>query len=283
MKKIKYTLITIILTGVLACTKENINNEVIHAPEEDQTRATIEFYEEFGIGHNALLDEIGSAGDLAALTHEERYDLITEAILVEDPEFSMDFETCNAHIAFTNALTSDNAADEIIAMGELTENVHGAITLLFEIMEDVDIDNEDSELVTSANFVDRIAELEDFIETNCEVDYNEELKMGNDGALMLGACAIAKYSYAYWYNSIYEEDHLWHGLFNSYAEEEELDIIAARAPWIKRAWADVTNFFAFERVRKYKTYDNTGKSTQHFGISFTMSKKRASEASANVR
>lgn len=282
MKKLNYVLVAFLFAGTLACTKESIKEETNLLSETYKTKSLGGgVYEEFGIDHNAILEGVGLGGDLAVLNSEERYDILTEVILTEDPEFIMDFETCNEHITFTNALTSINAANEIIEMGELTENVREAITLLFSIIEDVNTENEGG-LLTPDDFNIRINELEDFIETNCVVDYNEELKMGNDGALILGTCTIAKYSYDYWYNSIFTEDHSWHGLFLTFVEEEDLDIVAARAPWIKRAWADATNFFTFEERRNYTTTDNLGQTIHHVGFSFSWSKKRASEASSNA-
>ncbi|MFT5820539.1 MAG: hypothetical protein ACI8ZM_001782 [Crocinitomix sp.] len=73
----------------------------------DQTnRVAIGSFDEFGIHHNAILEQVGLSEDLTGLTAEERHNLTVEVIQMGDDGFDVSFETINGEVAYSNNSTS---------------------------------------------------------------------------------------------------------------------------------------------------------------------------------
>ena len=75
--------------------------------------------------------------------------------------------------------------------------------------------------------------------------YNEETDIGNDAAGLLGACAVVRYSYKYWYDVSFDVNHQWYPVFaKNFGNGNGNNPSVQRPGWLKRTWNDIKAFFS---------------------------------------
>lgn len=172
-------------------------------------------FNQFGVAHNFILDEMGARVDVGQTSKKERYDLCVEIIMEQNniiPEQILSYGELNAAVGFGKGLNTQSGAKKIIKRTYFTEDEEHIIQDFLILMSE--IENASSPLsVEEVN--GKITLIENRILNTIGANLDETTSMVDKGGHLMVACAVAKYSYSYWYNVATDVNHPWHSILAS--------------------------------------------------------------------
>lgn len=163
-------------------------------------------FDQFGISHNSYLDYVQQAPNFLSLTAEERFNY---GLTYNDSYFGS-WQKQETWTYLQSALSYDNTIVNLMMNGNdisptlIQDTLADSTTAPYldsiaHIFHDAG-DSTHHPMYSVAAFTARIESLESQILANVNIQFDQSSKTGNDGAELLAVCAIAKYSYSYWYN-----------------------------------------------------------------------------------
>ncbi len=266
----KGLLTSMILAYILAlviqsCRKEEkpgASKEVATLPSALSAISTSNPFDYLGELHNEALDNITAEVNFPSTTNEVKFNIIKQTNQVEFGQYSGIDEYADVS-SFIDSLYSNDTY-----LRELPTKLYssGLITSDTKILLD-DILNllfERTEEMSPNQFVSAVNSIESDIITTYGMPSNTilgELNMQIDADIskyLLITCAIAKSSYAYWYNASLDASNPWHTIVsenpNQSGKEKKF------WEWLKRTGKDIGGFILGGfRANGGGTYDpNTG-------------------------
>lgn len=201
-------------------------------------------FEEYGISHNKTLDEIAHLCNIATSTRQERYQISASIIFAGKPNNEIpSWDDINQKIGYTKSLNPSNAANKLFQDNQISENEKALVSELSVILNN--LENPNSVNYTPEQFSSVIKSLEIKILNTCKIIYDPKTKEGNSAAKLLGACAIARYSYQYWYKAAIEFNNPWHALYDVDNGTGGNNVPKCNIwRWIKRTACDVWGFIS---------------------------------------
>lgn len=214
MKKIVF--LGLISSLLFSCVKEEtidpIYSQNFNENSSFQRLSDASLFNQFGVLHNFILDEMGARVDIAQTSKKERYDLCVEVIMEQNnviPEQILSYGELNAAVGFGKGLNTRSGAKKIIKRTYFTEDEEHIIQDFLVLMSE--IENANSPLsVEEVN--GKIAVIENRILNTIGANLDETTNIVDKGGHLMVACAVAKHSYSYWYNVATDVNHPWHSI-----------------------------------------------------------------------
>ncbi|HRO43073.1 MAG TPA: hypothetical protein PL009_09580 [Flavipsychrobacter sp.] len=241
-------LIVMLCIAFLSCNKKqddfSSSNNSNNSHVKFKTADGFEF-DELGEVHNDALVYVGNHTDLLELTAQERFEYsntytddyssnnLSWAALYD--ELSISKEAADA------SLTSDTDPFEILNNEDLLQtNMEDFTDRLSGIFNDA-YNESNGTIISSSAFTSLIEDLEDYVVNNYTVSYNSTTQRGNAAACMLATCAVAKYSYNFWYAALNDQYNNWYPILQEGSNPAARSIKAAAADayaFIFKGWID---------------------------------------------
>ena len=202
-------------------------------------------YEIFGIAHNEMMDYVAANADLSTYSAYQRYMIGKNFVYsgLENEHESTWSEMESIQTLSDSLLDNYNDAENILVdANAFSEDFVAPAAAIYSLLGSMLESADNSIIVSPDQFSSMIQTIEDNILQNYEVEYDSDTKLGNEGAKLLGACTIARYSYMYWYNVAIDESNPWGNTFTDGNGERLKNIWNAIKHAIKVAAADVGGF-----------------------------------------
>ncbi len=219
MKKIVF--LGLISSFLFSCAKEEMidsissQNDNVNENSSFQRISDGSIFNQFGVKHNFILDEMGARADISKTSKKERYDLCVEIIMEQNnviPEEILSYGALNSAVGFGKGLNIQSGAKKIINRTYFTENEEHIIQDFLILMSEI----ENGETPLSIEEVNnKIGLIENNILNTLGANFDETTNKVDKGGHLMVACAVAKYSYAYWYNVAINVNHPWHSILVS--------------------------------------------------------------------
>jgi len=160
------------------------------------------------------LDKVGKSGNVLEMTREDRYNKACEITGGECLSWEEFMPTADR--IYTICSKDVNASNVISEITGLTDKED---LLLLDRLDSV-IDNllvkvENGEEVTPALYGEEMDKFVSYVYANYEVKIDEENDSSNFAGAVVAMCYVSKYSFSYWYESIFNETHPWYGFLVS--------------------------------------------------------------------
>jgi len=290
---------------ISSCKKNTDNTPVTGSPDQNdrarKSSITVNSTNPFNyIGqlHNDALDVVGSNPNFSRLrdgdVHEIIEAFINNQLNIEldepyDSVISSAVEYANYGLAVTLNLPSDLAA-----VGTISSDVKSNLLALYDA---VSISTPAEEIVTindlrsPADAISAVQDLEASIihrygnPTSTSITRTIDLRT-NDGkaTYLLIACAIAKYSYYYWYEVMNDTRSPWYVVFDDGSSNKGTSFLTKALQWCERTGADIGGFLgAGSAGASAGSTDGKKEVKGTYTVKISEGVKAGKEASAKVR
>ncbi|HXS37726.1 MAG TPA: hypothetical protein VN721_13565 [Flavipsychrobacter sp.] len=194
---------------LISCNKEKTSyNKTTTTPNMKKQVIVNGFnFDQFGISHNNYLDYVQQDPNFQTATSQQ---LFNYGATYNDTYFGSwassgeTYSYLQGAVTYSTGLVTDIINGQNVSPQLITDSLADSISApywdtLASIFHDA-LDTPDHGFYTPEEFIQKIQNLENQITSNLTVSIDPATMTGNDGAELLGACSIAKYSYSYWYN-----------------------------------------------------------------------------------
>ena len=266
------------------------NKDITIQREVDNPTLTLRItnpFDYFGVSHNNKMDYVaGMTGfDTASLQSRFTYGNGYSDVYFSSYTGVWSHHTSTIGICIDFANNTQTPASVLFASGQIDASMTSIVFKMDSIFDHaIDVTNETYKSV--AQFTSEVEYIEGLIANMTPYSYNSTTKVGNKTAFLLGGCAIAKHSYAYWIGAANDVNSPWHtkldeitSLGYSFSGDNQLDARDC-PPWLKRigraikvAAVDVWGFIAAE---------DCGKSTYPSGYDLGCAWENAGDKSGGV-
>jgi hypothetical protein len=286
MKKIKFSyyivafLLMIPIIVIISCNKD----EMLLKKIIPVFSVSVNDFTELGINHNLKLDYVANNCVIDSSTSEERFDI---AVLYDGGSLPY------SQYSITDVYNTFDLVEEILNSNEPGLLLHNygyfpesLITLVDSFGEIFTIafeahDNNNAK--TPSEFNQLLTNFENHVlnDYNVELNENNNTLTGNYYALLLGACAIARSSYGYWYNAATNPESDWYPFLDKAANGDPNPLWKRIWIGIKTAGVDVWAFMTAPHCGGYQQLGDEIIYTGPYEL-FPCAWQHAGDASATV-
>ncbi len=266
----------------LACEKE------IKIKDQSSLSVRADGFEQLGMSHNMRLTAVAGMPNFQSASLREMFNYGRSSIpqqFITSSDTSL--SAWSQHLlamqkSYYLVENGQSASTYLIANNYITSNIGPLVDSLAYILDNAA--NFESQTYKSAvQFTSEIEQLENFIYKNYTCNYDQNTQIGNDVALVLGACSIAKYSYSYWMDAINNASHPWFNRMSKItytAGKEFTDTNLESRICFKCIWHGIK--VAAVDVWSFMTAPNCGTATSSGGYDLGCAADYAGEKSSQV-
>ena len=267
MKKIFFNAVVSLITvsaALYSCSKdENVVEQRLESKENTQEA----YFTKVGGHHNSVLDDVIKQCNLEIKDAKERFQIAKQITGSNSV-----WEESHQDSKLVYDITDDKVAVRDVFTLKDAKFGEGVLSLMDEL--DNILDNaltraEQDTPVLPIEYSMQIDELIAKTYTNYDVQLDLVTDVGNEYALFIGACAVSKASYAYWYNVAITSSLPW----NAFLRDNKKSIFGKIWHGIKVAGVDTWSFM---------TAPNCGSADQPNGYSLRCAWNYAGEQSSSV-
>lgn len=223
MKNIKLISVLFISSIIISCEKDSemINSNLTKSEKNNRNlvsdKSESDPFEVYGTSHNNFLDFVALEENFDALSHEEIY-IVGQQFSDENFTYdvSQSWSGFASSVEFTQNLITYGAgiSDTLIMHSLISSSEAVLVDSLVNIFESA-VNHGTQTVISTSEFINRIESLEDFIDENYTIVYDESSRNGNFPAMILSMCSVAKSSYAYWMEVAINSNHAWYNRFEN--------------------------------------------------------------------
>lgn len=202
----------LLVTALHSCKKQlvedqNLTNKTQSSQNQMPTMFVAGFdFDLVGKAHNNYVDYVRSNPNYPNMSAKEVYDYGTgynDPIFGSQthPPYSQALEDLN----YTIGLSDNLIVNQVDPTSQLLQDslINQTMVPYLNELASIYIDAADTIShvpYSPQQFTQMIGVLEQNIVNNLTIEYDANTQIGNEGAILLSMCSIAKYSYEYWYN-----------------------------------------------------------------------------------
>ena len=200
---------------------------------QDRTTSVLNPFENLGALHNEAMDYVGQSPNLGAMTRYQKYESVYNFNQTYYASTKMGTEEFSTFVGQIDLLVAagKNAPAELYRNGKINQRMRGLLDTLYTILLETAEGGLPLDPVTMTGAVKTF-------EANVVLHYgmpDANTSVNTDIAMVMAGSAIARYSYAYWYNANINPTSPWHPII----KDDPLS-----RTWIGVALADIGDFFS---------------------------------------
>ena len=194
-------------------------------------------FENLGVSHNQIMDSLATKTGFLSMDRNKIYDAVYPFISAQSKASKMDTAEYATFINYIDILS--NAKKEAPALLLRDKKINKKMKDLLGELYTILLSDEGSTNVTPAEMTKR---LKDFETTVMRKHGTPSTNLGknSDVAMVIAGSAIARYSYAYWFDAAQNPKNVWHLAFTGNSGGNETSL----RTWWGAVKADVGGFFS---------------------------------------
>ncbi|MDY0143260.1 MAG: hypothetical protein RBR97_15340 [Bacteroidales bacterium] len=217
-----------IITFFLSCEKSDnslLSNSESTTVEKSAKYPYESYFIEIGQYHNSVLDYVGKNGDVSKLTREQRF-ILAESYTKSGNKWS-DIKVLGDNLWLI--IESDSSIVTLLDTKAFSSEALAYIEMLNTCFDNALLSAQHGNPPRPEDFNYSVNEIIGKIYEEEKVIVDTTKGIGNEYALIVADCYLAKATYEYWYNSAVDSKSYWYGYLDLYASSK-------LPPWIQRAW-----------------------------------------------
>jgi hypothetical protein len=207
MKSIVFSLSLLLALFSIGCTEESSPTPTPN-PKPEPTSNPLNF---LGEEHNSLLDFVAKDPGFPTATEKDIHQIASQFEFKVFGKVETDYPSVKKtmdqarKIAYQEAALTSSISPDL----PFSEKEIEYLKKLEQLFKEA-ADESTQQYKSVEEFTKEIETLEMAILKNLSVEYDKKKFEGNSVSILLGACAIAKYSYAFWIRAATDPAHPWH-------------------------------------------------------------------------